>query len=145
MMPTSNPEGGAGQEAAKTAGLFHHTPPALTPGQASSPVLCPVLPNARPSAGSRLRPCFCGCLGNARGATASCTKMLPAWGVSQPRSHGILFDELFMVISMNIKGHFGVWNCSQGKMYILRQNTYNHVYKLRVYYSHPNKCATNNG
>jgi uncharacterized UPF0146 family protein len=33
--------------------------------------------------------------------------MLPAWGVSQPRSHGILFDELFMVISMNIKGHFG--------------------------------------
>ena len=28
--------------------------------------------------------CFCGRLGNARGATDSCTKMLPAWGLSLP-------------------------------------------------------------
>jgi len=31
-----------------------------------------------------VEPCFCGRLGNARGATDSCTKMLRAWGVSQP-------------------------------------------------------------
>ena len=32
-----------------------------------------------------VEPCFCGRLGNARGATDSCTKMLRAWGVSLPR------------------------------------------------------------
>ena len=31
-----------------------------------------------------VEPCFCGRLGNARGATDSCTKMLLAWGVSLP-------------------------------------------------------------
>jgi hypothetical protein len=31
-----------------------------------------------------VEPCFCGRLGNARGATDSCTKMLRAWGVSLP-------------------------------------------------------------
>lgn len=32
-----------------------------------------------------VEPCFCGRLGNARGATDSCTKMLRSWGVSLPR------------------------------------------------------------
>ena len=57
-------------------------------------------PAARRPGRSRLRPCgaslrrshdqpcrrtlICGRLGNARGATDSCTKMLPAWGLSPP-------------------------------------------------------------
>ena len=31
-----------------------------------------------------VEPCSCGRLGNARGATDSCTKMLPAWDLSPP-------------------------------------------------------------
>jgi hypothetical protein len=91
--------------AADPAGRSPSPQSALTPGQSFSAPSCappgPRPPVARRPGRSRLRPCgaslrrshdqpcrrtlICGRLGNSRGATDSCTKMLPAWGLSLPR------------------------------------------------------------
>ena len=44
-MPRGNPEGDAGQEAARSCRALSSRRSALTPGHASSPVLCPTRPN----------------------------------------------------------------------------------------------------